>query len=994
MPNINSDLQRKAGFYHSLGKVLTEDGKYAGNELYKSAHNVSSGEVWMDSIPFAADLATAMMNDDGVVVRQLGTVSNPVFIYPLRNSNYQTWFIDAGTPSAFSNGFVPSVDWVKPLINPSDVPNAAGAPSTGYSLRMYRPDGTTFQSYDNAFFEVDYFAGLIRFQSGATPIDPLISNGLGFQFSKTGFEAVTPINDTTKKAYIQSVSTGGPRVIAWQYVGQTLDNYSLTSVSFGTSSTISFTQSGPTYSFYINEGSLTASLLNTGTSGGATAGYFLSVDGDGNFVWQPTIAGVSGSSGTSGTSGYTPVVEFLNSDTITFVTQSTTYGLTVSAVIATASIVTSLLATASNGGATAGYILSNTGDGNFAWVPPSTGTQLDVVDYLTGETFSAVSTMIFRGGVVSVPPPGSTATGVLVTGPTPTVTVWIPAPNYAPYFQPGLGSGPHSRYVSIPGTNAYVSTPSAGTYGVGDWNNLNDFNSNTTRNVINSGGSFQLFSDAEFACYTNGTTMSFTLYNHDGTILSEITNFTVNTGNSAVTTEGLSIAVNSFLPDNDRYKANVSGTLAVSTAFPNGGRFNWNITHYNGEGAGNIVAGVYSFSQSTPVFYDNDSPSSANISGTVTFDENTPSLVYYSGVAFYDMNSTFALTASGIDLLNEITIPVTKQSDYFATNMAITGTLDGYADGSKPAGTVITGWTLDWDKSGLTYSRTATVNQTGQYIPGFGTFNLLSTSNQSLVTCRLYDYGLADTLASVPKDMLFDTDPTDPVLYWDNPLDSENGRLSTSGVLTSGSSAFVSTVSLPSDELQYIFGRVIFPQEDFTTYFPSVNFGNSVDYSASTGVNKTYNCFITPLSGSGTTTPVAFNNYRWHVTSYGKDASYSLSFTNAYFEFDGNFQEDDLHFSYGGVPPAPGNADLVILVGVDSSGLSITPDKFLFVSGDPSTYGTRSAHTNNLNSSPKQIKWSKGTLSFTVKKIWLFIGYEDTTRGNQIYMSGIRFYPS
>ena len=40
--------------------------------------------------------------------------------------------------------------------------------------------------------------------------------------------------------------------------------------------------------------------------------------------------------------------------------------------------------------------------------------------------------------------------------------------------------------------------------------------------------------------------------------------------------------------------------------------------------------------------------------------------------------------------------------------------------------------------------------------------------------------------------MLFDTDTTDSVLYWNNPLDSENGRLLTGSVLSNGSTAFVS----------------------------------------------------------------------------------------------------------------------------------------------------------------------------------------------------------
>jgi len=268
MPNSNSDLQRKAGFYHSLGKVITETNKFAGNELYKSAHNVRSGEVWMDSINYAPTFASASAYADGIIVTQVGVTGNPLYLYPLTDTNYQTWFIDSGTPSAAADGFIPSENWVKPLINPSDVPNSAGAPSFGYELLMYRPNGTTAIAYSSAYYEVDYFAGLIRFQEGATPKDA--SNGLGFQFNQTNFEAA---NNSAKKAYIQNTTTGGPRVISFQYTGDTLADTggggSGTSGSSGSSG-------------------------SSGTSG---------TDGTSGTSGTDGTSGTSGTDGTSGTSG-------------------------------------------------------------------------------------------------------------------------------------------------------------------------------------------------------------------------------------------------------------------------------------------------------------------------------------------------------------------------------------------------------------------------------------------------------------------------------------------------------------------------------------------------------------------------------------------------------------------------------------------------------------------------------------------------------------------
>jgi hypothetical protein len=75
--------------------------------------------------------------------------------------------------------------------------------------------------------------------------------------------------------------------------------------SYVNSTTIDFTITGSTVSAQVITGSLTASHLNTGLNGGATAGHFLSVDVDGNFQWIPgsgvgTITGVNAGMGLTG----------------------------------------------------------------------------------------------------------------------------------------------------------------------------------------------------------------------------------------------------------------------------------------------------------------------------------------------------------------------------------------------------------------------------------------------------------------------------------------------------------------------------------------------------------------------------------------------------------------------------------------------------------------------------------------------------------------------
>lgn len=117
-------------------------------------------------------------------------------------------------------------------------------------------------------------------------------------------------------------------------------------LDFGDTDTIGFTSSGNTYSAFIQSDSITASLLST-VDGGATAGYLLSNDGEGNFKWVEQKDPLFG-----------------DTDTIAF-TQS---GDTFSSFILPDSLTASLLKTVDGFGATAGYLLSNDGEGKFKWI--------------------------------------------------------------------------------------------------------------------------------------------------------------------------------------------------------------------------------------------------------------------------------------------------------------------------------------------------------------------------------------------------------------------------------------------------------------------------------------------------------------------------------------------------------------------------------------------------------------------------------------------------
>ena len=648
---------------------------------------------------------------------------------------------------------------------------------------------------------------------------------------------------------------------------------------------------------------------------------------------------------------------------------------------------------------------------------------------MTGATYGNINNIVFRGNTVVIPG-GLTATGVSVTEDEPvtpgSIMVWIPAPNYVAYFAPYSSYGNANRYVMRPTTNNHNPTGPAGEYGIGTWSIETLFNAGTTESVKTTNSVHTAFNATYFSCFDLNTTLTFSLYDGAGNEIRTTGAVTVNGVTSVPSSpNGIILNITYFAADNDRYKAVVNGTIDVNSIFPRGGKFKWSIVHHNsgnGPGANNIASqtgGIYSHT-SGDMFYDidlSDGSSSANISGTLLFDEKTPILKYYSGVAFYTLNSIFGFTVSGINLLNDITIPTTKQIDITASNMAIAGTHDGYADGTKPSvGAAITGWTHSWDISGLTYSRNGVVNQASQYIPDYNnqSSNSLNSSNVSNITSRIYDLGQAAIGYGTSKDMLFDTDSTDPVSHIDNPLDGEVGRLSFSGLSSavgkgvhpssstiSGSATFSSNIPLviAVDELQYIFGRVIYPQHNFTNYFPLVNKSANINYSGLMGVSKSFNIYTYDglVNGTGAFTTESLSySYRWHVTTYSKTLAADVSFTNGIFTFWSNFEEADLHRAYPNTgSDYIGTGDLAILVGIDSTGYNITPDKFMFVTGQSSTYGARvSPGTYNFNatspSNIKKLQWSIGTLPVNVSRVWLFVGYkENSPRAKNLWMTNI-----
>jgi len=693
-------------------------------------------------------------------------------------------------------------------------------------------------------------------------------------------------------------------------------------------------------------------------------------------------------------SGSGGLVKFDDSDTISF-TQS---GETYSAFINTDSITVSNLKTV-DGSATASYLLSNDGLGNFKWVEPipSEGS-ITMEDYNTGESFTNVQNIIIRGGAITVP--GGTATGGLATTTgANTVTVWIPAPNYSPIFNPLLNVTSTPRFVSKPSNNFDLGQ-NTGDFGIGDWDAQINFTNNNTRFVTNVSSIVSAFSTSNFFnCYGPladgvGTTMSFRVFDSNDNIVASIENFEVSEFNTQ-SSSNLTITVTEFENDSDRKKAKVTGNINISSLMPNGGRFYYTITHYNGEPGNEVL----SF-ESNQYFFDAPASqsgvnSTSNISGTVIFDENSVNTRYFSGVAYYTTGTTFGITVSGINLLNQISFPTDRQIQLTANNMLVNNNISpnlnnmrGLADGTK-APSAITGWNIDWNSTGLTFSSVAAVNISNSSLPGFSpnTTNNISSSPSSNIVSDIYDYGVSDTELSTSKLMLFDTLSLNSGSFNTNPIIGESNRLLVSNLLSSGSLTFNSNASLPGDELQYIFGRVIYPQHNFTQFYPSVNFGSSVNYSSLSGSNKTFDTY-TNLN-TGVSSNVSINNYRWYVTNpFGINSNYNSDFTSGIFSFNCNFTEDDLN--YKPLTNSSGNGDLVIMLGFNP-GVNDRPNKFIYLTGDVNVYpGRSSASVYNLDGTTKNIQFTTGQVS-GVRKVWLLVGYKDSVRGKSLILSNVQF---
>lgn len=148
--------ERQNAFFHSLSKATTNSTQYVYESKYKSAHSVKGSEIWADVISYCADSAAADAEATASAAVEKYTQAT---LTEIPGSNGQAWYINnAGT-------------FVRPWISPVDVPNSTtNAPSDGFQANLYTSTGTLVTPTAGVWF-VDYYAGIVHFEVGSTPVD-------------------------------------------------------------------------------------------------------------------------------------------------------------------------------------------------------------------------------------------------------------------------------------------------------------------------------------------------------------------------------------------------------------------------------------------------------------------------------------------------------------------------------------------------------------------------------------------------------------------------------------------------------------------------------------------------------------------------------------------------------------------------------------------------------------------------------------------------------
>ncbi len=202
-------------------------------------------------------------------------------------------FTDTATIDLTANSSTVNANIIVNSITASLLNTNSGGATAGYVLSV----GST-----GSFLWVPNTVGSITAVNGGTGISVLTSAGSGnatVSIANTGVVAAQygSTNSVSQVTFnLQGQATSATSVSIVLNALANINNFTasaitsvLASANFVDSATIDFTANSSTVTAVIVPGSITASLLSV-QSGGATAGYFLSVSATGSFIWSPSSA--------------------------------------------------------------------------------------------------------------------------------------------------------------------------------------------------------------------------------------------------------------------------------------------------------------------------------------------------------------------------------------------------------------------------------------------------------------------------------------------------------------------------------------------------------------------------------------------------------------------------------------------------------------------------------------------------------------------------------
>jgi hypothetical protein len=396
------------------------------------------------------------------------------------------------------------------------------------------------------------------------------------------------------------------------------------------------------------------------------------------------------------------------------------------------------------------------------------------------------------------------------------VTIYVPAPDFAPMYNQDTGTVPN-----VTTTARRISNPTMGRFDIGNWSPASSQQALTNTTLAYN-------SPTKVGFLNEETTLTATVLGADGvTPLATHSLANVGPGSGSSSLNGITIEVSGWETDYFRFKANVNVTINLAAIIPNGGRFSVKIDHDNG------ILGTFTKTQG-PMLFDPDAP--ANRPSINAFGIEKHSVVsnrWLSGVRYFSTGDQFKVTVDDIDRINEITWPNDNNVIRVLSNTEY-GIPDFWLQANA---TDIQGWTHDWD----------VMNLSAEVIRSISRSNFRFIGTTAKIQGRWVDW-INGTLQNSPTaSVLIDTHGVGSTNLAEEFTDEARRLIGGSWA------AWDPTAQLGAGDLMVINGTLRRQYGNWTTYQPT----NIANYA---GTNTQNQVFFREFIGSG-----ANSNGLFHV---------------------------------------------------------------------------------------------------------------------------------